>query len=246
MAKQKIFKTLYAQRLLDNLADMKQIEKYRQSMFDYDEDEILIMPNINSVTEQNLQVMMDSKNDYESAKCLYLALKELTPIQAADPRLWTYLTHVDLYDYMIHRWNDVYTGETDDPDYIKEHWFVKNTSQQVLMRNALSGLWWAVYLSSDESRTDSFELTKVFFKDLDLPTRTIGTYRIGRHKEAVLGVLQFIKDNPDLMNTYYEKKTRHIFKHLNILGGSKPLSLFDRQFFYDECKSLTRELINLK
>ena len=131
MAKQKIFKTLYAQRLLDSLSDMKQIEKYRQSMFDYDEDEILVMPNINSVTEQNLQVMMDSKNDYESAICLFLALKELTPIQAADPRLWTYLSHVDLYDYMIHRWNDVYTGKTDEPEYIKEHWFVKNASQDL-------------------------------------------------------------------------------------------------------------------
>ena len=246
MAKQKIFKTLYVQRLLESLADNSQIEKYRQSPFDFDEDEVLILPNITSVTEQNLQVMMNPKDDFESAKNLFLSLKSLTPIQAADPRLWTYLTHVDLYDYMIHRWNDVYTGETNKSDYLIEHWFVKTPSQQVLMRNALSGLWWAAYLSYDESRTDPFELTKVFYKDLDLPTRTIGTYRIGRHKEAVMGVLQFIKEHPDLMSSYYEKKTRHIFKHLNILGGAKPLSLIDRQFFYDECKSLTRELINLK
>lgn len=246
MAKQRIFKTLYTQKLLENLSDARSIEKYRQPIFDYDEDAVLIMPNIESVSELGLSDKMKPNNDIESAKVLYLALKDLTPIQASDPRLWTYLSHVDLYDYMFRRWPEVYNGKTNKPNYIIEHWFVKTPSQSILMRNALAGLWWAAYLSYDATKQDPFELTKVFFRDLDLPTRTIGTYRIGRHKEAVLGILRFIADNDTLFASHYEQKTRFIFKHFNIIGGSKPLSLFDRDYFYGECEKIVLYLNNIK
>ena len=242
MANQKIYKTIYTQKLLESLSESAIIEKYRQPIFDYDEDAVLVLPGIESVVEQGLPDQMKPRNDFESAKSVYKSLEKLTPIQASDPRLWAYLTHVDLYEYMTQRWRDIITGETNKSDYIIDHWFVKTPSQQCLMRNAISGLWWAAYLSYDESRTDPFELTKVFFKDLDLPTRTIGTYKIGRHKEAIKGVLQFFKDFPDVMASHYEAKTRFIFKHFNVIGGSKPLSLFDMDFFYDECKEMIDEI----
>lgn len=245
MANQKIFKTIYTQKLLEGLSESANIEKYRQPIFDYDEDAVLVLPGIESVNEQGLPDLMKPTDDFESAKAVYKSLKKLTPIQASDSRLWVYLTHVDLYEYMTQRWRDVISGDTNKSDYIIDHWFVKTPSQQCLMRNAISGLWWAAYLSYDETRADPFELTKVFFKDLDLPTRTIGTYRIGRHREAVKGVLQFIKDFQDVMSSHYEIKTRFIFKHFNVIGGSKPLSLFDMDYFYDECKKMITELERL-
>ena len=223
---------------IPGLSESANIEKYRQLIFDYDEDDVLIMPDVESVVDMGLPGTMNPRNDYESAKAVYKALMKLTPLQASDPRLWTYLTHVDLYEYMTQRWSDIITGETNKSEYIIDHWFIKTPSQQCLMRNAVSGLWWAAYLSYDDSRTDPFELTKVFYKDLDLPTRTIGTYRIGRHKEAVKGVLQFIKNNPDILSSHYEAKTRFIFKHFNVIGGAKPLSLFDMDYFYNECRKL--------
>ena len=245
MANQKIFKTLYTQKLLSDLSDNANVEKYRQSVFDYDEDAVLFMSGVDSVVELGLPDAMKPRDDFESAKAVFKALDKLTPIQASDPRLWTYLTHVDLYEYMTLRWPGFIKGETNKTDYLIDHWFIKTPSQQCLMRNAISGLWWASYLSYDESRSDPFELTKVFFQDLDLPTRTIGTYRIGRHKEAVIGLLQFIKDFPDVMKPHYEEKTRFILKHFNVIGGSKPLALFDRNFFYEECKKMKTELIKL-
>lgn len=245
MAKQKIFRTLYTQKLLEDLSENTNVEKYRQPVFDYDEDAVLTMAGIESVVDQGLPSNMRPNDDFESSKAVYMALNKLTPIQASDPRLWTYLTHVDLYEYMTKRWRDFISGETNKTDYLIDHWFVKTPSQQCLMRNAISGLWWAAYLSYDVSRSDPFELTAVFFKDLDLPTRTIGTYRIGRHKDAVKGVLQFIKDFPEVMSSHYEKKTRFIFKRFNVIGGSKPLSLFDMGYFYDECKAMIIELNKL-
>ena len=112
------------------------------------------MPGIESVLEQSLPDIIKPKDEFESAKAVYKALIKLTPIQASDPRLWAYLTHVDLYEYMTQRWRDFITGETSKSDYIIDHWFVKTPSQQCLMRNAISGLWWTAYLSYDGSRTD--------------------------------------------------------------------------------------------
>lgn len=244
MAKQKVFKTLYVEKLLKDLSAADSVLRYQKSVFEYDEDEVLFMPNIESVLEQGLPGKMNPRNDYESAKALFLALKDLTPIQAADPRLWTYLSHVDLFEYMTARWKKQLSEATDPGKFLIEHWFVKTASQQALMRNAIASLWWATYLSYDDKNeySDPFELTKVFFKDLDLPTRTIGTYRIGRHKEAVMGILKFIRDNDGTMKSHYEEKTRFLFKHFNIMGGTKPLSIFDRGFFYRECVELIPEL----
>src|SRR5262249_15209317 len=42
--------------------------------------------------------------DLENAVRMHKALPTLTPVQAQDPRLWTHLTHVELWDYMRVRW----------------------------------------------------------------------------------------------------------------------------------------------
>src|SRR5437016_5621148 len=42
--------------------------------------------------------------DLENTRIMYSALKHLTPVQASDPRLWAYLTHVTHWEYMRIRW----------------------------------------------------------------------------------------------------------------------------------------------
>jgi hypothetical protein len=42
--------------------------------------------------------------DLENTRVLYTALRHLTPLQASDPRLWTYMTHVTHWEYMRVRW----------------------------------------------------------------------------------------------------------------------------------------------
>ena len=110
-----------------------------------------MMPNI--IKQENLSQKLRVDNDFESAIQLYEAFKNLEPIQASDERLWTYLSHVDLYPYMIKRWNSAYLGTAKDSrSYIFDHWFLKSTIHSELLRHALSGLWWAVFLSVDETR----------------------------------------------------------------------------------------------
>jgi hypothetical protein len=133
---------------------------------------------------------------------------------------------------MIERWPEVYNGTAANPEkYILDHWFLSSSAQSNLLRHALSGLWWSVHLSVDEERDNKYRLTEILFRQLDFPTRTLGTYKLGRHKEAVLGILEFIQENEDLFKSKFEPKTRFVTKHLNVIGGVKPLSYFKRDFF---------------
>jgi hypothetical protein len=235
MEKQLIFKEKYLLKLKEEIVSGNSFEQYKSNNFVYDKKQVLMMPNI--IKPSGLLDKLDIKNDFKTAILLFESFKNLEPIQAADERFWVYLTHVDLYPYMIKRWEKVHKGIPGfTNEYILEHWFFGKR----MLRNALAGLWWSVYLSVDEKRgNDKYELTKILFRQLDFSIRTLGTYRLGRHKEAVIGILEFIKENEKLFSSGLQKKTRYITKHLNLVGGVKPISYYDRSFFKNELQKIT-------
>ncbi len=242
MAKQIIFKDKYVQKLKNEL----NIEFYKANKFVYDKKQILMLPNIEKT--ENLLERLDVNDDCKTAIQIYEAFQKLEPIQASDERLWVYLSHVDLYSYMIKRWNTGHSGTVKDEkakEYILEHWFLISSAQSSLLRHALARLWWSVYLSVDETKNDKYELTKILFRQLDFPTRTLGTYKLGRHKEAVIGILEFIKENENLFKNKFEDKARFITKHLNVVGGVKPISYYNRIFFKFELKKMSNEISNI-
>lgn len=234
MAKQPIFKTKYVQKLKTELNE----EFYKSNEFVYDKKQVYVLPNIDQT--EGLVEKLDINDDCKTAIAIYEAFENLEPIQASDERLWVYLAHVNLYPYMVKRWNAVQNGTAKDAKgYILEHWFLKTSAQTSLLRNWLSGLWWGVYLSVDESRSDKYELTKLFFRQLDFVTRTMGAEKFGRHREAVIGILEFIKENDELFKTKFEPKTRFIARHINFIGGVKPISYYDRHFFKSELEKVS-------
>ncbi len=235
MEKQQIFKEKYILKLKEQI----NADRYSSNEFVYDKKQTLMIPNINRT--EDLLMRLNVNNDYETAITIFEAFKNLEPIQASDQRLWTYLSHVDLYPYMIERWDSVFKGVAKESnDYINEHWFLKSTAQSNLLRHALSGLWWAVYLSKDDGRGENkYELTKILFRQLDFPTRTLGTYKLGRHKEAVIGILEYIQENELLFKNNFENKIRFTMKHLNLIGGIKPISYYDRSFFKEELRKIS-------
>lgn len=243
MAKQLIFKEKYVQLLKNGVVSGNSLEFYKSKNFVYDKNQVLTMPNIESILD--LSSKLDVNDDFKTAVAIYEAYKDLAPLQASDERLWVYLAHVDLYPYMIQRWSETYNDKAINPSkYILDHWFLPSSAQSSLLRHALAGLWWSVYLSVDESREENkYDLTKILFRQLDFPTRTLGTYKLGRHREAVIGILEFIQENQDLFKTKFEDKTRFVTKHLNVVGGVKPISYYDRHFFKSELQKISEKIL---
>ena len=240
MQNQMIFKYKYVNQLKANI----HVEQYKMDGFEYDSSQVLHLPSI--LKPDDLLSRLDPANDLESAIAIYEAFCRLEPIQASDARLWTYLTHVDLYSYMCKRWNKLFTGTLNQPrEYILDHWFLNSSTQGSLLRHAISGLWWSVHLSIDYGRKDKYELTRILFRQLDFPTRTLGAYKLGRHKEAVIGILEYISENELLFKAKFEEKSRFITKYLNRIGGVKPLSYYDRNYFKNELKKIESEIFLL-
>jgi len=233
MALQQIFRQKYVDELRNGVSERRLISYYESDTFEFNPEEVWQSPEITKADSINL-LIPDSVSlyDFENSVRVYEAYKDLTPLQASDIRLWTYLTHVDLYKYVSNRWPSVRDKRATNPTkYILDHWFISSPSQTNFLRHSIAGLWWAAYLTYDETREDRYELTKLIYRQLDVPQRTLGTYNLARHKEAVIGILEYIQQNPATFKNNYQNKLRFVTRYLNQIGGTKPISYFHRDFF---------------
>ena len=224
MALQKVFIEPYVEVLKGSIT----LEKYAASSFDYDASKIRCLANVRE--PEDLLDRMNPDNDLESAIALYEAFKNLTPLAASKVELWTYLSHVDLFSYMQKRFPKVTDG-TADVKYIQERWF---RNSQGIIRSSLSGLWWSVYCSIDDSREDKYELTRMLFSNNSIRTHYFGRSTIFRLREAMIGILEFLVENPDISEVHFNSRCIYIAQYFNRLGAVKQLAYMDRNFFKEE------------
>jgi hypothetical protein len=120
---------------------------------------------------------------------------------------------------------------TADEKYIRDHWF---RSAKGTIRSSLAGLWWSVYLTVDETRENKYELTRMLFQNDNIRTHYFGTSTIFRHREAMIGILEFLVENPDISKVHFTSRCIYIAQYFNRLGAVKQLAYMDRNFFKDE------------
>jgi hypothetical protein len=233
MELQKLFKQNYVDELIRAVRNGNNNHLYDNEAFEFNEEKTLLSPVISKPDNGDFLLPgYNSNYDFENAKIIYEAYRTLTPLQASDIRFWTYLTHADYYGYMKKRWaGNANVEPAARSKYILDHWFISSPTQNNFTRHAIAGLWWGAYLTYDSTRADPYELTRVLFTQLDFATRTLGAYSLARHKEAVMGILDYILQNPDLFASHFEQKSRFLTRYLNQVGGIKPLTYFDRNFF---------------
>lgn len=203
--------------------------------------------------------MLNAESEFEAAVILYESYKNITPALAASPVLWIYLTHADLANYVKREWPDLRKYDTDNTrkkqekgqqrseedmkKYIRDHWLI---SPNGIMRTTLMNLWWSVYMTVDENLEDKYELTKVYFSNSGLRTRRLGTGHLGRNREALKGILSFMKDNLEMFKDGIENRMIWITRHFNMIGGAKPLSNMPSEFFYKELEKFKGHLEGIK
>lgn len=224
MALQKVFKESYVEVLRCNIDP----DKYSGEAFEFDETQVKYLANVHH--PENLQEKMNPDNLLESAIALFEAYKDLTPLAASKIELWAYLSHVDLFDFMQKLYPVVTEGSA-DAKFIQDRWF---RSSQGAIRSSLAGLWWSVYCSVDESREDKYELTRMFFQNDNIRTHYFGPSTIFRHREAVIGILEFLVENPDISSVHFNSRCIYIAQYFNRLGAVKQLAYMDRFFFKEE------------
>lgn len=256
MELQRIFTPEYVNLLTNDIHP----ENYDGDLIKYDENQVRRLKGIYK-PEGLEQKMLEAPTEFDAAILLYENFKDLSPTLASSPVLWVYLTHVDLAKYVKREWPDLEKYETDNKKkgqikgaerseedkkkYIRDHWLLSTNGA---MRTSLMNLWWSVYLTVDETKNEEhkYDLTKIFFSNNGMRTRRFGTGHLGRNREALKGILSFMKDNPEIFKTGLENRMIWITRHFNLIGGTKPLSNQKSKFFYDELNKFKEHLNNIK
>lgn len=239
MQLQKTFKESYMKTLRDAVRSEIAIPLYKADVFDVDTANVKRLANVYAPEGLTEKLNGIWENDFQSAIAIYEAYKNISTLLASNEAFWAYLTHVDLFSYAQKRWPKVKDDDC-SADYIIDHWFLGTNG---LLRNAIASLWWSVYNTIDEEREDKYELTEILFKNYTLRVITFGSYQLIRHREAMIGILSFLKDNPEITATAFEYRGRFISKYFNRLGAVKQLAYMKRKFFYDVCATMKEKII---
>ena len=166
----------------------------------------------------------EALKDLENTKIVYSDLKELTPQQAQDHRLWVYMTHVVYWDYMQKRWP--VTADS----VVKRRYFFEGATKDALVRNGIARLWWFGYLTYDENRDDPFELTPVLLQNQDIQTALLER-SFGRNRVLLMSILDFIKSNQSRFNSGegMSKNVQKLGVNINLHGGLAMLDCMEAE-----------------
>lgn len=234
--KQFIFQKDYTEELYKKVKQ-RDYAAYHADKFDYNENASFSIEI--DRRDDLLDVMLQyatPQQDYDAAIALFEAFPNLTREQAYYAPFWAYLTHVDLYPYMVKRFcQGAVPSETD----IRINWW--HTS---IMRRGLSNLWWSVKQTIDEKHpTDKYHYTKYFFKHLDFRQRRMGPSTIFRHHEAVIGILMFLEEN---ITDYFEGRSNFIMMYFNKQATLRQLTICNRDDFYNELMTIKPDILKVQ
>jgi len=239
MQLQKTFKENYMKTLRDAVKSGIAIPLYAKDSFEVDMTRVKRLANV--YAPEGLAKKLDEiwEDDFNSAVLIYEAYKNISPLLASNEAFWAYLTHVDLFSYTQKRWPKVKDNDC-SADYILDHWFIGGNGP---LRNAVASMWWSVYNTVDDERENKYELTEILFKNYTLRVVTLGSYQLIRHREAMIGILSFLKDNPEITANAFDNRGRFISKYFNRLGAVKQLAYMKRDFFYGVCSSMKDKIL---
>ncbi len=241
MQLQKTFKESYMKTLRDAVKSEVAIPLYGNDVFDIEATQVKRLANVyapEGLIEKLEEVWED---DFKSAVAIYEAYKNISPLLASNESFWAYLTHVDLFSYAQKRWPKI-KDKNCSSEYILDHWFIGVNG---LLRNAVASMWWSVYNTVDETRENKYELTEILFKNYTLRISAFGSTLLIRHKEAMIGILSFLMDNPNITNNALEYRGQFITKYFNRIGAVKQLAFLKRDYFYSTCEHMKDKILSV-
>lgn len=241
MELQKTFREEYLRQLKEQVKTGEALPLYGNAEFEVDQNQVKRLAGIYTPEGLSENLLGLQADDFSAAKVVYEAYENITPLLASSEAFWAYLTHTSMFHYTQRRWNNVKLG-TATSNYVLDHWFIGG---QGIMRNAAANLWWTVHNTIDPSRKDKYELTSIMFENYTLRTNTFGISTLIRHREAMIGILQFLKDNPAIRDNFFEPRGTFIAKYFNRLGAVKQLAYLDREYFTAKCESMKDKILSV-
>lgn len=198
-------------------------------------------------------ILGGSETDFQNAKIIFEAYNgKINPIQASDLRFWSYLAHVQHWDYMHSRWKIDVPDEEDEPDdgkksprdkvldRVKTRYFFGASRGKAFARQGIARLYWGAYLTYDEGNENPYEYTEFFFDKQDVFT-SITERSYARNKVLTLATLKEVKKHHELSR----EDTRLFLAKLNQAGAITVLDFLNAEQAEQLCAKLMEEVLNV-
>lgn len=168
---------------------------------------------------------------YENIVCFYEQLKQLSPVEATDARLWVALENTDFLDYHLKALQVMDYKEGKQESSIKSRSaFSVNGLKRSLAINNLASLWWMGYLLYDKQNDDHYHFVRSFTQtDFRGNFVAFSSSNVVDNENIRMGILDAIFE---LVDKGEIKQNRFAFsdanKIMNIVGGTRILDLLSR------------------
>jgi hypothetical protein len=240
---QRIFKESYIGKISKHLrvGDAKTVALVKRTPLSFDTADVTSVEDYPDLSTVAL-LDEDQAQDWQlrNSVALHQALP-ITPFQASDPGLWTFLALVTFRSYMEKHRSEIPDEDQAAGRYMLAHYFCPGSSVKDLLLNDISLLWWAGYLTIQPENKDPYVLTREVFKMLDY-TRHLLPGVQGRSPAFRHALLEFVVENPDLFNTCRQGKVRLIMRRLNTLAGYQLFPIFEKSEIKQHIESLRAEI----
>jgi len=161
--------------------------------------------------------------DKENCLVVYESLKNMTPQQAADERVWAYLTHFELWEYTQRRWELDREDREKAIKSIRTHYFVPG-ARGLIRDNAVSRLWWmgqvANRLKQHDSAFSAENSLEILLHQSDVRANLLERSSFAMSIEIFGTVMRWLKNSYEGDKILFERENfRQFMKHLNRKGG---------------------------
>lgn len=192
-----------------------------------------------------------SEEDAQNAILVYEALPNLTPHQAAEERLWTYLTHLEGAEYVAHRWLRSRPRPktlSDDVKRVRNHFFVIG-NRGLIRDNGLSRLWWMARIAHRADPDDPLRFLQILLYLQDVRSALIERPSTSMNYRVLRAIYAVMRQNfEDQGKTLFTRNCfREWMKNLNRKGGVLLLDAMpDESLNQVICTEADRALQNAK
>ncbi len=244
------------------------LEKYTSGGFDgygLDSDSWSFESKSSDVNIAELKTLISPRKDNffeaENSEIVFGAFSSLTRYQAADPRLWSYYTHLEGLEFVRARYPKKFdiTDKVTLAKSIQSHVFAASQARYLMRDNALARLWWNARVAFDVDVKNASNILKVLTLNTDFraniierPTQSSSNaykavilYSVEKYSQdenSSYFIAPRARDSSSSVVTHYHY--RHVLKLLNRLGGSLNFSYLNPQEIIEYIKKDEDEFLN--
>ena len=159
----------------------------------------------------------------------YHSFSGMNPKQATDELLWAWITHFRLHKYSLERWRRTQSVQNLF-NYVRDHWFVKSSSDGIWQHNTASRTWWIAHIATKaasasggaftaEDALEIFSVRPTFY-------HAIMRYNFARHPKMLSEIVRAII--VEMEGVKAEDGIYALLGSLNVAGGTRMIEMLPR------------------